>query len=343
MLRVAIGISEVTEQAARLVAEAEALGVDSVWLPEAWGYDALTPLAFLAARTTTIRLGSGIAQIGARTPAMLAMSAMSLQALSDGRFLLGLGVSGPQVMEGWHGVRFAEPLRTTRETVQIVRAIAAGDRLDHQGRAYQIPLPGGAGRPIRSMVPPAAVPICLAALGPRNLELTGELADGWIGNALIPESAAAFTDYLRAGASRAGRSPADLDLVVPVSLEITDDVDEASARHAAGYAFTMGAMGSATQNFYNAAFARQGYADEVRAVQQLWLAGRRDEASALVPHDIGFKTNLIGPPEVIRERLRLYQAAGITTLQVKSAGQGPATLAAVATLVDLVREVNRED
>jgi F420-dependent oxidoreductase-like protein len=342
VLRVAIGVTEVTEQVARLVADAEALGAHSVWAPEAWGYDALTPLAFLAARTSTIRLGSGIAQLGARTPAMLAMSALSLQALSGGRFLLGLGVSGPQIMEGWHGVRFAAPLRATRETVEIVRAIAAGHQLDYQGGAYQIPLPGGAGRPIRSMVAPAPVPIYLAALGPRNLELTGELADGWIGNAFIPESASAFVDHLQAGASRAGRSLDGLDLLIPVSLEITDDVAEAAARHAAGYAFTIGAMGSATQNFYNAAFSRQGFAEDVQAVQQLWLAGKREEAAARVPRDIGFKTNLIGPPEIIRDRLRLYRAAGVTTLQVKSAGQGRATLDAIAALIDLVDEVNRE-
>jgi F420-dependent oxidoreductase-like protein len=273
---------------------------------------------------------------------MLAMSALSLQALSGGRFLLGLGVSGPQIMEGWHGVRFAAPLRATRETVEIVRAIAAGHRLDYQGGAYQIPLPGGAGRPIRSMVAPAPVPIYLAALGPRNLELTGELADGWIGNAFIPESASAFVDHLQAGASRAGRSLDGLDLLIPVSLEITDDVAEAAARHAAGYAFTIGAMGSATQNFYNAAFSRQGFAEDVQAVQQLWLAGKREEAAARVPRDIGFKTNLIGPPEIIRDRLRLYRAAGVTTLQVKSAGQGRATLDAIAALIDLVDEVNRE-
>src|ERR1017187_4463828 len=304
--------------------------------------DALTPLAFLAARTSTIRLGSGIAQLGARTPAMLAMSALSLQALSGGRFLLGLGVSGPQIMEGWHGVRFAAPLRATRETVEIVRAIAAGHRLDYQGGAYQIPLPGGAGRPIRSMVAPAPVPIYLAALGPRNLEVTGELADGWIGNAFIPESASAFVDHLQAGARRAGRSLDGLDLLIPVSLEITDDVAEAAARHAARHAVTIGAMGSATQNFYNAAFSRQGFAEDVQAVQQLWLAGKREEAAARVPRDIGFKTTLIGPPEIIRDRLRLYRAARVTTLQGKSAGQGRATLDAIAALIDLVDEVNRE-
>src|ERR1700722_1917177 len=312
-LRVAIGIGALSEETARFVIDAESLGVASVWVPEAWGYDALTPLGYLAARTTRLRLASGIAQLGARTPAMLAMSALSLTALSGGRFLLGLGVSGPQIMEAWHGVRFLSPLEVTRETIEIVRAIARGERLDHHGPAYQIPLPGGAGRPIRSMAPPAAIPIYLAALGPKNLALTGELADGWIGNAFMPETAAAFLDYLQAGATRAGRQLDDLDLVIPVALEITDDVDEAAARHAAGYAFTIGAMGSATQNFYNAAFRRQGYADDVAAVQRLWLDGKRDEAGARVPRDLGFRTNLLGPPALIRERLRLYRGAGVTT------------------------------
>jgi F420-dependent oxidoreductase-like protein len=341
-LRVAIGIGALSEETARFVSDAESLGVDSVWVPEAWGYDAFTPLAYLAARTTRLRLASGIAQLGARSPAMLAMSALSLTALSGGRFLLGLGVSGPQIMEGWHGVRFLSPLDVTRETIEIVRAIARGERLDHQGAAYQIPLPGGAGRPIRSMAPPAPVPIYLAALGPKNLALTGELADGWIGNAFMPETAAAFVDYLQAGATRAGRALDDLDLVIPVALEITDDVDEAAARHAAGYAFTMGAMGSATQNFYNAAFSRQGYADDVAAVQRLWLDGKRDEAGVRVPRDIGFRTNLLGPPALIRERLHLYRTAGVTTLQVKSTGPYDRALDALAELLDLVGEVNHE-
>ena len=339
-LTVALGIEGAPPQLARLVRDAEALGAASAWTAEAWGHDALTPLAFLAAQTSRIRLGSGIAQIGARTPALLAMSALSLQALSGGRFLLGLGVSGPQVMEGWHGIRFAAPLQATRETVQIVRAVTAGERLDHQGPAYQVPLPGGAGRPMRTMAEPAPVPVYLAALGPRNLELTGEIADGWIGNAFMPETAAAFTGPLAAGAARAGRALADLDLMIPVSLEITDDVDAASARHAAGYAFTIGAMGAGPRNFYNAAFARQGFADDVAAVQRLWQAGRRDAAAARVPAQLGFRTNLIGPPAVIRDRLRRYRAAGITTLQVKSAGRGPATLAAIELLLDLVAQVN---
>jgi F420-dependent oxidoreductase-like protein len=311
-----------------------------VWVPEAWGYDALTPLGYLAARTTTLRLASGIAQLGTRTPAMLAMSAMSLAALSGGRFVLGLGVSGPQIMEGWHGVRFRAPVAVTRETIEIVRTVARGERLDHQGEAFQIPLPGGAGRPIRTMAAPVTVPIYLAALGPNNLALTGEVADGWLGNAFMPETAWAFLDHLAAGAARSGRTLDELDLVIPVGLEVTDDVDEAAARHAAGYAFTIGAMGSETQNFYNAAFIRQGFADDVAAVQQLWRDGKRDQAANRVPRQFGFRTNLLGPAAVIKERLRLYQAAGVTTLQVKPAGLGPDALDALGLLIDVVSEVN---
>src|SRR3984957_13723987 len=194
---------------ADFVRDAERIGVTSVWVAEAWGQDALTPLAYLAARTERIALGSAIAQLGARTPAMLAMSAMSLQLRSGGRFRLGICTSGPQVMEGGHGVRFDIPLAATRETIEIVRMISAGERLSHAGRAYQLPLPGGQGRAIRSMLPPASIPIYVASLGPRNLELTGELADGWIGNTFVPEHAEVFLDRLCAGAARSNRSLAD--------------------------------------------------------------------------------------------------------------------------------------
>ena len=215
-----VGIAAVvsTPDDAAFVAEAEGLGATSVWVAEAWGQDALTPLAYLAARTTTIKLGSGIVQVGARTPAMLAMSAMSMQSLSNDRFLLGLGTSGPQVMEGWHGVRFRAPVTATRETIDIVRTVARGDRLEYAGTVYQLPLPDGPGRALRSMMPPTEVPIYVAALGPRNLELTGELADGWIGNAFVPEHAGAFLDHIAAGAAAGGRSLADLDLLIPVAV-----------------------------------------------------------------------------------------------------------------------------
>lgn len=344
-MQVGIAARVASQADADFVRDAERIGVTSVWVAEAWGQDALTPLAYLAARTERIALGSAIAQLGARTPAMLAMSAMSLQLLSGGRFRLGIGTSGPQVMEGWHGVRFDIPLAATRETIEIVRMISAGERLSHAGRAYQLPLPGGQGRAIRSMLPPASIPIYVASLGPRNLELTGELADGWIGNTFMPEHAEVFLDRLRAGAARANRSLADLDLVIPVGVEFTADEDAAVAaarRHARGYAFTIGAMGSKDQNFYNAAFSRQGYGEDVDAVQALWLAGRREEAAARVPVELGTRTNLIGTPAMITERLRLYRDAGISTLQAKLGGDRTGQLDTLAQLVELTAAVSRE-
>jgi len=327
---------------ADFVRDAERLGVTSVWVPETWGQDALTPLAYLAGQTTSIRLGSSIAQLGARSPAMVAMSAMSLQLLSGGRFLLGLGVSGPQVMEGWHGVRFGAPLAATRETIEIVRVIARGDRLRHDGRVYQLPLPDGPGRALRSALAPTPVPIYVAALGPRNLELTGALAEGWIGNTFMPEHAGVFTGHLAAGAAAAGRQLAGLDLVIPVAVEFTDDPDAAARRHADGYAFTIGAMGAPDRNFYNDALRRQGFGDDVRAVQRLWLAGRRDEAAARVPAELGRATNLLGTPAMVTERLRLYRDAGVTTLQAKLGGDHAARLDTLAQLVELVRQVSAE-
>jgi F420-dependent oxidoreductase-like protein len=345
-VRVAIGGVILTAEDVDFVVEADKLGAHSVWVPEAWGQDALTPLAYLAARTSSIRLGSGIVQIGARTPANLAMTASSLQTLSGGRFLLGLGTSGPQVMEGWHGVRFPSPLAATRETIEIVRKVVAGEKLEYHGRVYDLPLPGGPGRAIRSLLPvETPVPVYIAALGPKNLALTGELADGWIGNAFLPEHADAFLPFLEEGIARAGggRRLADLDLLIPVAVEFTDDVDEAASRHARGYAFTIGAMGSKDSNFYNAAFARQGYADDVAAVQDLWLAGRREEAAERVPRDIGLKTNLLGTPAMVKERLRLYRRAGITTLQAKLDGDVQRKVDTLAQLIDLVNELNEEE
>ena len=337
-----VGVSAVVSslEDVEFVRECERLGATSVWVPEAWGYDALTPLAHLAAVTSTLQLATGIVQVGARSPAMLAMQAMSVQQLSGGRLVLGLGSSGPRIMEAWHGVPFRKPVATMRETIEIVRQIARGDRLDHHGEVYDLP-PDRSGRGIRSMVPPVEpIPMVIAALGPRNLELTGEIADGWLGNAFIPEHAEVFLDPIRAGCARAGRTIDQLDLVMPVAVEFTDDPEEAGRRHAGGYAFTIGAMGAPGKNFYNRAFSAQGYSDDIAAVYELWQAGKRQQAAARVPFDIGFKTNLLGPPEVIRERVRLYRDAGITTLQAKVTG--PERLDTVAQLVDLVREVDAE-
>ena len=322
------------------VVGAERIGATTVWVPEAWGYDALTPLAHLAAHTSTIRLCTGIVQVGARSPAMLAMQAMSVQQLSGGRLVLGLGSSGPRIMEAWHGVPFHKPLAAMRDTIEIVRQIARGDRLEHDGVVYQLPLPGS-GRGIRSMAPPVdPIPIVIAALGPKSLELTGEIADGWLGNAFMPEHADVFLSQISAGCGRAGRTLSELDLIMPVAVEFTDDVEQAGRRHADGYAFTIGAMGTADTNFYSRAFTRQGFGDDVQAVYELWQAGRRDEAAARVPIEIGLHTNLLGTPAMIAERVRRYREAGITTLQAKLSGTVQQRLDTVAQLVDIVAEVS---
>ncbi len=331
----------VDQEGLDFVVEAERLGVDSVWVPEYWGYDALTPLAAAATATSRIRLATGIVQLGTRTPAMMAMSALALQRMSQGRFVLGIGTSGPQVMEGWHGVPFTKPIARTRETIEIIRSICAGERLDYGGDIYQLPLPDSQGKAMRSAVPPADVPIYIASLGQANLRLTGALADGWVGNSFFCETADVFLDEIRVGANSAGRSLADVELTVSVGCEITDDVEEAGRRHASGFAFTFGAMGSGSTNFYNNAFARQGWGDDVAEVQRLWLSGDRDGAAARVPVGIGLGQNLIGPPEEIQRRLRQYRDCGINTLRVGPMGTGlDEQLAGLGQLMDLVYAVN---
>lgn len=342
-IKVGISVGTLGPRGVDFIREAERLGVDSVWSAEFWAGDALTPLAYLAGRTSTIRLGTAIVQLGARTPAMLSMSALSMQVLTEGRFILGIGSSGPQVMEGWHGVRFDKPLQRTRETIDIIRKVSAGERLEYAGDIYELPLPASAGKTIRSLMPPTFIPVYVASLGPANLRLTGELADGWIGNSFLPESASVFLDPLREGAVAAGRTLSDLELTVSVSVELTDDVEEAGRRHAEGYAFTFGAMGSPTRNFYNDAFARQGFGDDVREVQRLWAQGDREAAKRRVPIAIGLGTNLIGTDEMVRERLRLYQGAGITLLRVGLPdGDLDARLSVLARLLGLVRDVDGE-
>src|SRR6266576_6085756 len=332
-------------QAVTYAVEAERLGVDSAWTAETWGYDGATPLAYLAAKTTSLRLGTGILQVGARTPALTAMTAMALASLSGDRFLLGLGVSGPQVIEGWHGVRFARPLTRLRETVEIVRKITRGERLVFQGEVYQVPLPNGEGKALTSSAPPRPkLPVYLATLGPKSLELTGELADGWLGTSFIPEHASLFFDPIAAGAAQAGRSLADLELQVAAGVvAFSDDVERLIAPRKPGLAFTLGAMGSRQHNFYNEVFQRSGYADVAHEVQDLWLSKQREAATARVPDELVLKTNLIGTPEMVRERLRTHRHAGVNTLQVNPDGQTlDERLATLAQLVELVNEINAE-
>jgi F420-dependent oxidoreductase-like protein len=315
---------------------AERIGVTSLWIPEVWGYDALTGLAYLAAKTSSIKLGTFVVQLGSRSPALLATSALSLQELSAGRFILGIGTSGPRVMEGWHGVRFRKPVQTTRETIEIVRTVSRGERLEHAGEVYPLPLPDSRGAALRPMVRPDHVPIYVAAMGPQNLRLTGEMADGWLGNAFIPEAAEVFLNPLREGAEQAGRTLDQLDLVAPVAVEFHDDqaaADAAARRHADGYAFTIGAMGAGGKNFYNDAFTRLGYGTEVDTVAGLWQAGKYDEARSAVPLDLGRLTNLLGTPDTIADRVKRYRAAGITTLLAKLDGDPEQQLVTLQRLV----------
>ena len=326
------------------VVEAERLGVHSVWSAEAWGYDAVTPLAYLAAKTSRIFLGSGIIQAGTRTPALVAMTAMSLAAMSGDRFLLGLGVSGPQVIEGWHGIPFKQVLQRMRETIEIARLAASGERLHYEGKVYQLPLPGGQGKALRSSARPIQrLPVYLATLSPRSLEMTGELADGWLGTSFLPERADVFFDHIAKGAAAAGRSLADIDLQAGGVVAFADDVERLIGPRKPGLAFTLGAMGSREQNFYNAAFRRAGYEDIALEVQRLWLDGKREEASALVPDKLVLKTNLLGTDETVKERIRAYRDGGVTTLRVDPAGKSAKErIETLERFVGLVSEVNRE-
>ncbi len=334
--------------------EAERLGVDSIWSPEAWGFDGATPLAYLAAKTSTIKLGTGVLQIGTRTPTNTAMTAMSLYSMSGGRFLLGIGTSGPQVIEGFHGVMFDDPIGRTRETIDIMRQVFSGQRVAYQGRNHRLPVREGQGKSIRTESPAMpGIPIYIASLGPRNLRLTGEMADGWKGTSFMPEHADTFFDHIRQGADKAGRSMADIDLQVGGTVLFTEDVDAAVEALKPGLAFSLGAMGSRQFNFYNAAYSRAGFADEAKKVQDLWIDGRRDEARKLVPSEMVLKSNLLGTGEMVKERIRAYRDAGVNTLSASlryravgrtglSAPNLNERIEVLGRLMDLVNEVNEE-
>lgn len=318
---------------------ADKMGVDQAWSAEAWGMDAIVPLAYIAAVTENIKLGTGIMQISSRVPSMIAMTAQSLDTVSKGRFLLGLGVSGPQVVEGLHGAAFAQPLSRLRECVEILRLALAGEKLAYEGKHYVLPRPGGEGKAIRLSQPPRPnLPIYLATLGPKSLQMTGELADGWLGTSFLPEHADVFMDDLEAGTKKAGRSLSELDLQAGGYFEIGDNVEELIAARKPAMAFTLGAMGSAKTNFYNDAYCRAGYEDTAKAVQSLWIAGKRDEAIARVPDDLVLMSNLIGTEDMVKERLQAFSKAGITTLRLSTGGETwPERTAALEEAMDLIK------
>ena len=325
------------------VQAADRLGVDTVWSAEAWGMDAVASLGYLAAVTDRIRLGSGIMQISARTPAATVATALSMAQISDGRFTLGLGVSGPQVVEGFHGEAFAKPLGRLREYVEIVRMGLAGQRLVYDGEHYVLPRPGGEGKALKSSIRPRPdLPIYLATLGPRSLELTGELADGWVGTSFIPEHADVFFDSIRTGAERAGRTLDDIDIQTSAQFVVTDNVDAVIAKTKVGMAFTLGGMGSATTNFYNAAYSRAGYADVCAEVQRLWVAGDKAAAAAAVPDELVLSTYLIGTEDMVRDRLKAYAAAGVGCLRLSPQGKTAADqISHLEMAVDLINSATR--
>ncbi|MBK6562097.1 LLM class flavin-dependent oxidoreductase [Candidatus Amarobacter glycogenicus] len=308
-------------EAVSWVLEAEKLGVDSVWTAEAWGFDAVTPLAYLAGKTEKVKLGTSIMQAGTRTPAAVAMTALTMQSLSNGRFILGLGNSGPQVIEGWHGIRFDRPVQRLREIVEIVRMAASGERVTYNGKVYQLPLPGGEGRALKVSAPPAHVPIYLATLGPKSLEVTGEIADGWLASSFTADNSKPLLDAIRRGADRAGRDFDAIERQAGGVVQFGDDLDKLIAPRKSGFAFEMGAMGSPEHNFYKDAYAMQGFGEAANRVQSLWLERKREEAAAAVPDELVVKANLLGTEAMVKDRIRAYRDAGITSISVSPAGE----------------------
>ncbi len=303
--------------------EADRLGYSVCWAAEAYGSDAATVLSWVAAQTERIDVGSGIFQIPARTPSMTAMTAATLDSLSGGRFRLGLGVSGPQVSEGWYGVRFDKPLARTREYVEIIRKAMSRERLTHEGAHWTLPLPDGPGKPIKLTVHPVRehIPLYIAAIGPKNLEQTGEIADGALLVFFAPEHAEETTlGALRAGRAKAGKDLGGFDIVPTVPMAVGDDIDGLADLFRPYTALYVGGMGSAKQNFYNKLAQRMGYGKAAAEIQEKYLAGDKAGAAAAVPRDLIDSTTLIGSVDRIADRMQAYAAAGVTTLSLAPAG-----------------------
>ncbi len=311
------GFKETVEQVVTL----EKQGVDIVLVAEAYSFDAVSQLGYLAAKTSTIELGSGVVPIYTRTPTLLAMTAAGLDYVSEGRFRLGIGTSGPQVMEGFHGVPFDAPLGRTREVVEICRQVWRRERLNHQGRHYQIPLPAdrgtGLGKPLKLINQPVRerIPIHIASLGPKNVELTAEIAEGWQPVFFLPERADdIWGDALRAGKAKRDSNLGDLDVMVGVSLAIGDNVEERLEWAKPQLALYIGGMGAKGRNFYHDVASRYGFGEVADRIQELYLSGRKAEAIAAVPDELVRGVSLIGPAGYVKERIAAFAEAGVTTL-----------------------------
>jgi len=308
-----------------LVLEVERLGYDSVWTAEAYGSDAITPLAYLAAKTTRIKLGTGIMQIPARTPAMCAMTMSTLDALSGGRVLVGLGLSGPQVVEGWHGVPYGKPAARTREYVEILRKIWAREEpVEYHGQEYDLPYTGpgatGLGKPLKSILHGRQLPVYLATMGPVNIRATAELADGWLPIWFSPQRMPLFRPDLEAGFAKAGngKSMKDFDIAAGCTVAVGNDVKALLAMQKPNLALYMGGMGAREKNFHNEMARKYGYVEAAEKIQELYLAGRKQEATEAVPDELCDEMSLVGPAERIRERYRAWEDAGVSTILVQA-------------------------
>lgn len=305
------------------VAELEQAGLDIVFVPEAYSFDAVSQLGFLAAKTTRVELASGILQLFTRTPTLTAMTAAGLDYVSDGRFVLGIGASGPQVIEGFHGVAYNAPLGRTREIVDICRKVWKREKIDHQGKYYQIPLPegqgSGLGKPLKLINQPVRerIPIIIASLGPKNVEMTAEIAEGWQPLFYYPEKAAdVWGDSIAKGKAKRDPALGDLQIYAQTALAIGDDVEHMLDWVRPMVALYVGGMGAKGKNFYNDLAIRYGYADEAAKIQDLYLAGKKDEAAAAVPTELIRAVSLIGPESYVRERVAAFAESGVTTLNV---------------------------
>ena len=323
--------------AQELVAEAERLDFDSIWTAESYGSDALTPLAWWGAATERVRLGTSLCQISARTPVAMAMAAQTIDHLSGGRFVLGLGVSGPQVVEGWYGQPFNKPLARTREYVEIVRKVLARDEpVVNDGPHYPLPYPGGMnlGKPLKSIVHPlrSDIPIILGAEGPKNVALAAEIADGWFPIFFAPRAMASFQSALDEGFARPGarRTKADFEVLAFSPTILPDDVEVAADLYRPAIALYVGGMGAKEMNFHFDVFCRMGYEEQATKIQELYLAGHKDEAAAAVPTRMVEDIALVGPKEKIRDDLEEWRDSMLTTLLING---DAATLRTMAEII----------
>jgi F420-dependent oxidoreductase-like protein len=333
------GLGLTSEQQIQLVKEAESVGFDSVWAAEAYGSDTATILAWIAAQTERIRLGSAIFQMPGRTPAMTAMTAATIDQLSNGRMILGIGSSGPQVAEGWHGQPFARQLKRTREYVEILRKALAREKLQYEGDTYVLPLPDGPGKALHLMIDTVQdeVPIYIAAIGPKNTTLTGEIADGWIPTFFSPEHVGDARKLLEDGAAKSGRSLENFDIAPMVNVSIDDDIDRARDSMRPVLALYVGGMGSREKNFYNALVRRYGFEETAEEVQNLYLDGKKEEAAAALPAELIDMTSICGPRDRVKERIEVYRDAGVGTLMISPMAFDPEQrLKIVRELADLV-------